>query len=147
MRKIAVFLALPFLFSCNNSTNDASAENVNLDPQALIEQYFKHFNAHEWNAMAAMYSEPAEMKDPSYGPTLVSMNRDYIEAKYRELNLMIPDVKDSLVSTLVCGNQVVVEFISKGTINDVGPFELPICTIFEIKDGKITKDFTYYDLE
>ena len=147
MRKTAIFLALPFLCSCSNSSNNMSADKVNLDPQAVIEQYFKHFNAHEWKAMAAMYAEPAEMKDPSYGTSMVSMNRDYIEAKYRELHLMIPDVQDSLVSTLVCGDQVVVEFISKGTIIDVGPFELPICTIFEIKDGLITKDYTYYDLE
>lgn len=147
MRYSYLSIVFLFLLSCKNGNTDSASEQGKLDPKATIEQYFKHFNAHEWKAMAAMYAEPAEMKDPSYGTSLVSMNRDYIEAKYRELHLMIPDVKDSLISTLVCGDQVVVEFISKGTINDVGPFELPICTIFEIKDGLITKDYTYYDLE
>ena len=40
---------------------------------------------------------------------------------------------------------MIVEFISTGTAEDGSQFELPICTIFTIENGKITKDFTYYD--
>ncbi|WP_198412578.1 nuclear transport factor 2 family protein [Kaistella antarctica] len=44
------------------------------------------------------------------------------------------------------GNQhIIVEFISRGTAPDNTKFELPICTIFTIENGLITKDFTYYD--
>lgn len=40
---------------------------------------------------------------------------------------------------------ITVESISTGTAADGSKFELPICTIFTIENGKITKDFTYYD--
>ena len=40
---------------------------------------------------------------------------------------------------------VIVEFVSKGTLPDQSKFELPICTIFTIENGKITKDYTYFD--
>jgi ketosteroid isomerase-like protein len=40
---------------------------------------------------------------------------------------------------------ITVEFISKGTGPDGKAFELPICTVLTVEDGKIAKDFTYYD--
>lgn len=40
---------------------------------------------------------------------------------------------------------IVVEFVSSGTAPDNSKFELPICTIFTIENGKITKDFSYFD--
>ena len=147
MKNLTSIFALILFCSCGQQASDNAGQESLTDPKQIIEKYFEYFNAHDWKAMSSMYAEPAEMKDPSYGNSMVSMNRDYIEAKYRELNTMIPDVKDSIVSMLVCDDKVVIEFISKGTIQEVGPFELPICTIFEIKNGMITKDFTYYDLE
>lgn len=42
-------------------------------------------------------------------------------------------------------NHIIVEFVSSGTAPDNSKFELPICTIFTIENGLITKDFTYYD--
>ena len=40
---------------------------------------------------------------------------------------------------------IIVEFVSTGTALDNSKFELPICTIFTIENGLITKDFTYFD--
>ena len=59
---------------------------------------------------------------------------------------MFPDIKDRIVNIYPSGDKhVVVEFISTGTAPDGTKFELPICTIFTIENGKITKDFTYFD--
>lgn len=59
---------------------------------------------------------------------------------------MFPDLKDEIKTIYVSGNNnVIVEFVSTGTAPDNSKFELPICTIFTIENGKITKDFTYYD--
>jgi ketosteroid isomerase-like protein len=55
-------------------------------------------------------------------------------------------LKDEVKAVYPSGeNHIIVEFISTGTAPDNSKFELPICTIFTIENGKITKDFTYYD--
>lgn len=33
----------------------------------LVNQYFEHFNNHDWIKMARMYIEAADFKDPSLG--------------------------------------------------------------------------------
>lgn len=114
--------------------------------QALVEQYFTLFNAHEWTKMAELYSETPEFKDPSLGPGIIKQTRQQIAEKYAGLHAIFPDLHDEVIQVYPSGNShIIVEFISKGTAADGSTFELPICTIFTIEDGKITKDFTYYD--
>ena len=36
------------------------------------------------------------------------------------------------------------KFVSTGTAPDNSKLELPICTIFKIENGLITKDFIYF---
>lgn len=112
----------------------------------LINQYFEHFNNHDWEKMAEMYTETAEFKDPSLGQGIVAQTREQIVQKYSELNGIFPDLKDKVVQIYPSGeNNVIVEFVSSGTASNGSEFELPICTIFTIENGKFVKDFTYYD--
>lgn len=141
------FLALLFitLFSCNNSKQNSVSMDNSATNKIIIEQYFKHFNKHEWQRMAEMYIEQPEMKDPAYGVKNVKMTKADIVKKYSELNQMIPDVHDSVINMYHSGDNVIVEFESSGTAPDGSKFTSPICTVFEIKNRKITKDLTYYD--
>lgn len=112
----------------------------------LVQQYFKHFNAHEWTAMAEMYAPTADFKDPSFGTEITPQTREETIAKYTALLEIFADLHDEVVQIYPAGEQhVVVEFISSGTAPDSSRFELPICTIFTFEEGKIIKDFTYYD--
>jgi ketosteroid isomerase-like protein len=118
-----------------------TAENVK-----IIRKYYEYFNNHEWERMAEMYIEISDFKDPSLGQGIVKQTRQQIIDKYSELSEIFPDVKDEIVQIYPSGDKhVIVEFISTGTAPDGSTFELPICTIFTIENGKITKDFTYYD--
>ncbi len=147
MRKIIfLFTMLVGLGSYQNSTTQNSEKMDNSEKnKTLIEMYFQHFNNHDWEKMAGMYTETAVLKDPAYGIKSVQMTQADIIKKYKELNTMIPDVHDQVIAMYHAGDNVVVEFVSSGTAPDSTKFELPICTIFEIKKGLITKDFTYYD--
>jgi steroid delta-isomerase-like uncharacterized protein len=117
--------------------------NKNID---LINQYFTSFNNHEWDKIASMYTENAEFKDPSLGQGIVVQTREQFVQKYSELNAVFPDINDEVIQIYPSGGKnVIVEFISSGTAPDGSRFELPICTIFTIENGQITKDFTYYD--
>lgn len=132
-----------FFMSCANqkSTNMTKVEN-----EKIVRQLYEHFNKHEWKKMAELYTQVSDFKDPSLGKGIVKQTRQQIVEKYSGLNEMFPDVKDEIVQIYPSGDKhIIVEFISTGTAPDGSRFEIPICTVFTIENGQITKDFTYYD--
>ncbi|UUC45234.1 nuclear transport factor 2 family protein [Flavobacterium cerinum] len=145
MKNIALsLLSLLLLASCTGEKRDKK-ETVHQN-EKLIQQYFDYFNQHNWVKLSEMYTETAEFRDPSLGPEVVRQSRYQIIKKYTELAQMFPDLKDTVSAIYMAGeHHVVVEFTSSGTAPDKSRFILPICTIFTIENGAITKDFTYYD--
>lgn len=96
--------------------------------------------------MANMYIENTEFKDPSLGVGIVKQTTQQIIDKYSQLNGIFPDLNDKIIQMYPSiENHIIVEFVSSGTAPDKSKFELPICTIFTIENGLITKDFTYFD--
>jgi ketosteroid isomerase-like protein len=141
MKKTILTFALAFaLISCNNSSNQFSQN------QAIIKQLYDHFNKHEWQKMADLYVETTDFKDPSFGTEITKQTRQQTVQKYMDLAKIFPDIHDEVVQMYSSGeNTVIVEFVSTGTAPDKSKFKLPICTIFTFENGKIVKDFTYYD--
>ncbi len=139
---LPLFIALALL-ACNNKNTQ---NNTTVNNEKLVKQYFEHFNNHDWTKIANMYSENPEFEDPSLGPGIVNQSRRQIIDKYVELNKLFPDIKDNVIQIYPSGEKhIVVEFVSTGKAPDGSKLELPICTIFTIEDGLITKDFTYFD--
>jgi ketosteroid isomerase-like protein len=135
------FLLATIFVSCKSEKNMETN-----DHQALVKTYFEHFNAHNWQKMAEMYADTADFKDPSLRIDIVKQTHQQTIKKYSELARIFPDLKDEVIATYPSGDKnIIVEFISTGTAPDGSKFELPICTIFTIENGKISKDFTYYD--
>ncbi len=123
-----------------------SASESAVKNSEIVEQYFKHFNNHEWQKMSEMYAGTAEFKDPSLGQGIIKMTRAETVAKYAGLNEMFPDIHDRVIQMYPSGTEsIIVEFMSSGTAPDGNKFELPICAIFTIENGKIVKDFSYFD--
>lgn len=116
------------------------------NPEAVVRLMFERFNQHDWEGMAALYTDTAEFKDPSLGKGIVKQTRTETIKKYKELNGFFPDIRDSVVAMYPSGDKVVtVEFISKGKGQDGTVLELPISTIITVENGFISKDYTYYD--
>lgn len=148
MKKIIyAFIVLFSLAACESKPDALEALRQKQDQNVqVVQEMFAHFNKHDWQAMAALYAEQAEFKDPAYGTEPKVQSRADIAAHYSEMQQLIPDVYDDVKNLYPAGErQVVVEFISKGTGPDGQPFALPICTILTINEGKITADYTYYD--
>lgn len=144
MRKLFIlFITALTLTACGSK----QPQNNNLtENEKLIKQYFEHFNNHEWEKMANMYADTSEFKDPSMGKGIVKQTRQQIIDTYSGLKEIFPDVKDEVIQTYPSGDKhVIVEFVSTGTAADGSKFELPICVIFTIENGLITKDFSYFD--
>jgi ketosteroid isomerase-like protein len=143
MKKTFLLLGTIFLISCNQKTEKIIDYSGN---EKFIKTYFETFNKHDWKASANMYIDVAEFKDPSLGKGIVTQTRQQTIDKYTELNKIFPDLTDKVIAIYPSAkNHIVVEFISSGTAPDNTKFELPICTIFTTENGKITKDFTYFD--
>ncbi len=149
-----IFIPFVFLLSIVSCVNPgdvekaevAKTEIAKIDPQAFVDEYFQHFNNHDWEAMAGMHKEKTQLKDPSFGTELVWRSREEIVAKYTELSQVFPDLRDSVVAVYPSGeNHIVVEFVSTGSSPEGFEFFLPICTIMTIEDGLVSKEFTYYD--
>jgi hypothetical protein len=137
---IKILILFTIIISCKNRSS--KSENN----EALIQQYFEYFNKHNWKSMADMYIETAEFKDPTLGTGIVKQTKQETLNKYSELNKVFPDLHDEIINIYPSGeNNVIVEFKSSGTGPDNEKFELPICTIFTINNGLISKDFTYFD--
>lgn len=146
MKNIITIFALTLIISCNNVKSEKMATVSSSQNEKLVKQYFEYFNKHQWSEMAAMYTENADFKDPSLGKGIVKQSHQDIIKKYTELSTVFPDVQDKVIQIYPSGeNHIVVEFVSTGTAPDNSKFELPICTIFTIENGKISKDYTYYD--
>lgn len=129
------------LISCSNSK-----EKIRADNEKLIQNYFKLFNEHKWKELSELYVDNAEFKDSSFGIGIVKQSKAEFVKKYTELNQVFPDLKDKVIQVYPSGDKnIIVEFVSTGTAPDQSKFELPISTIFTIENGKITKDYTYYD--
>ena len=145
MRKILSLFILTFIvIGCNNQTKEKTM-TISTN-EKLVKQYFEHFNNHEWIKMANMYAETTDFKDPSLGQGIVKQTRQQIVDKYSELHKVFPDLHDQVIQTYPSGDKhIIVELVSTGTAPDHSKFELPICVIFTIENGLITKDFSYFD--
>jgi ketosteroid isomerase-like protein len=145
------FLLLLFssilLASCKEQKQPATIPVINTSAnEELVKQYFSYFNQHDFVKMAAMYTDTADFKDPTLGPGIVKQTREQTIKKYTALKDIFPDIKDEVLNIYPSREKnVIVEFVSKGKALDNTTFELPICTIFTIENGKITKDYTYFD--
>lgn len=131
--------------SCHTAPQTSEPAHQQDENEKLIRQLYTHFNRHEWPQMAALYSEQPAIKDLSLGIQVLTMSQADIIKKYTELQQVFPDIHDSIIRIYHSENHVIVEFESRGTAADSTTFRLPICTIFEIKQGKIISDYTYYD--
>lgn len=132
---------LLLLAACTQPQNKPHEAN-----EALVKQYFEYFNAHDWKNMASMYANTSDFKDPSLGTGIVKQTRQQTIEKYTALQGVFPNLHDEVLAVYLSGeNHVVVEFVSSGIAADKTTFSLPICTIFTIENGLITKDFTYFD--
>ena len=147
MRNLLFLSLVSFVFSCKqNEEKVIISESNSANNEKVARELFIHFNNHDWQKMANLYSEKAEFKEPDSGMVANQKTKEQIVKEYTELQNQFPDVQDSVVAVYPSGDKnVIVEFVSKGILPDQSKFELPICTIFTIENGKITKDYTYFD--
>jgi hypothetical protein len=142
MKTAIAFTFLLLLHLSCSSLSDEGKKN-----EALARKMFEAFNQHNWEAMAAYYSDFALFLDPSLGKEYVKQTRNDVIEKYKGYQQMFPDIQDNVKGIYPSGDKVTVEFVSTGHSRDSLSFTLPIISVLAFKNGLIVKDATYYDLE
>lgn len=141
--RMYLFIFLMFSFA---ACRERQAPNLEIDFTQRVQHYFELFNSHQWEQLSNLYADTASMRDPSLGVECIRQTKQEIKTKYQELQKIIPDVHDSIISIYPSkSNSCTVEFVSSGTLPDGSHMKLPICTIFTYKDSLIVADYTYYD--
>ena len=128
MRNLLFLSLVFFVFSCKqNEEKVIISENNFANNEKVAKELFIHFNNYDWQKMANLYSEKVEFKEPASGMVAHQKSKDMIIKEYSELQNQFPDVQDSVVAVYPSGDKnVIVEFVSKGTLPDQSKFELPI---------------------
>lgn len=130
-----------YAYPANEQPSDSTGQN-----ESTVRAMFDALNKHDWVKMASFYAEDVEFLDPSLGIQPVRQTRKQIAEKYAAMASQIPDLNDAIQHIYVHGDKVIVEFIATGTLSDKKTFRLPICSVLTLKNGKIIRDATYYDL-
>lgn len=132
---LLLFLALSV--ACNSANQ--SSQKVMTEPETVARAVFQAFNAHRWEVMENFYADDVIFTDPVLpGP---KRGKEGMSDWYKT----VPDIYDDIQAIHVSGNVVVVQFVSTGTESG-RKFKKAICSVLTIKDGKVVKDETYYDL-
>lgn len=150
MKSILVCLAISMtIVACNNAAKSEPKEtqvNPAVENEKLVRQLFDHFNKHEWDKMASLYADTAEFKDPAWGQEIRKQSHQDIVGHYSQLQSFLPNIAISSLTLYPSGDKhIIAEFVSTGSSPGSMTISVPICTIFTIENGKILKDYTYYD--
>ena len=138
MRTILILL----VWAITACTSSSSQEEKN---SQQVQSMFEAFNRHDWKAMSEHYTDSALFLDPSFGIDYVQQSRNEMIGKYTQMEQLFPNVHDEVVTLFAKGDQVAVEFVSRGSSGDSLSFILPISCVLTLRDNLIVKDATYYN--
>jgi steroid delta-isomerase-like uncharacterized protein len=116
-------------------------------------KWFELVNKHDTISLAALYSSHAEIISPNWEG--VKTGTDEITHVYARYFTSTPDLKHTISNIIATDTVVIVEYIFAGTLLNPEAntpkymrgkkYSLNACTILSIRDGKITKQQTYFD--
>lgn len=142
MKMYCTVLSLFLAAACVQPGGRISLSNPHVQ---VVREMFTAFNDHDWQKMAACYADSAQFLDPEYGPEMMTLTRSQLTKKYQDLHRLFPDVHDEIRDIYGDKNHIIVEFVSSATGQDGKKWQLPICVVFTVEDGKIIQDRTYYN--
>ena len=142
--KATRFMALVCLAAVASCTCSAPALRGQADVEVTVRQKFAAFNRHDADTIQTIYGPNAVLYSPDY-PGLTG--NVPIADTYRQLFAAIPDARDEIQSFDAIGDEVFVQFTLTGHWEGVPgkSLQVPIMSIYIVKDGHIAHDTTYYD--
>lgn len=131
----------------------ATAENK--DNAKLAKEGYDLFTKGDLNKLAQHFSDNATMTSMSTGE--VMKGRNNVIGFIGNFRTAFPDMTLDVKRQIACADEVVTEFVAKGTHKgvfmtpngDIPPtgrkVEVPLCEILKVKDGLFTDSHLYFD--
>ena len=119
----------------------------------LIDDHFKAMSNHDVTAIAVGYADDAKVYSPNWeGAKAGPVGIKEVYARYFSST---PDLFYKVSNVINAGENVIVEFISGGTLSNPEngtpdymkgkKYTVNYCAIYTIKNGKIIKETDYFD--
>jgi steroid delta-isomerase-like uncharacterized protein len=119
----------------------------------LIDDHFKSLSNHDVKAIAAGYAGDAQVYSPNWEGAKTGSTG--VTETYTRYFSSSPDLFYKVTNTLLAGDNIIVEYISGGTLSNPESgtpdymkgkkYTINYCAIFTIKNGKIVKETDYFD--
>ncbi|WP_017730852.1 nuclear transport factor 2 family protein [Nafulsella turpanensis] len=120
----------------------------------IVQQYYNAFNREDWEGMLTLVHpnvrhEPNQSEEPRIGLVKFTQFLQHMDASYEE------ELTDMVFFTEDKGNRVAVEFVVNGVYKKAEAglpparnqqYQLPAAAFLEVKEGKIFRITTYYNL-
>lgn len=142
------FLLLLFLLGSFTGIN---AQKYNL--REIVTRRFAYLNLHDIHNLAALYDDSAKITSPNFEGTKTGPAG--ILEIYGRYFKSTPDLSYRITRLILADSAVIVEFISKGTMDSLEKgvpafmkgrsYALKNCEVLDFSNGKITSDSTYFD--
>jgi ketosteroid isomerase-like protein len=137
------FLTLTLLALCGWAAC-ADERPIAESPRAVVEKRFALVERYDDEGIAALYASAAVETSPAFcterrGPAGALRT-------YRELFKSYPTITAHITSLIVEGERVAVQFVARVRNPDGSvAFESRLANFLNVRDGKITRDDTYFD--
>ena len=112
-------------------------------PQAILD-YFDAINAEDWDKLASLWVDDAELRVVAARPR---SGREDVLTYYPRALAPFPKHYDDPVRISVAGDVVTVEIKFTGETADGKPIEFDAVDVFDMRDGKLWKMSSWFDIE
>jgi len=112
-------------------------------PQPILD-YFDAINAEDWDKLASLWTEDAELNVVAARPR---RGRDDVLTYYPKALAPFPKHHDDPVRISVAGDVVTVEIKFTGELADGRPIEFDAVDVFDMRDGKLWKMSSWFDID
>jgi ketosteroid isomerase-like protein len=123
---------------------DVSAASAHASAAAVVRERFAAVGRHDLEAIVALYAKEAVETSPAFcrdrtGP-------EGARQTYAELFQAFPNITDDVITYVVDGDRVAVQFVARSRRPDgTFAFEVPLANFLTVKNGRIVRDETYFD--
>jgi uncharacterized protein (TIGR02246 family) len=117
---------------------------VSTEIPAAITEYFRAINDEDWDALASLWVDDAELRVVAARPRF---GRDDVLTYYPKALAPYPKHHDDPVRVSVAGDVVTVEIRFTGATADDRPIEFDAVDVFDMRDGKLWKMSSWFNIE
>jgi steroid delta-isomerase-like uncharacterized protein len=143
-------IAAAFLMACLAGAIDSTtpAENSKARHNEVVERVFSAWNSHDPEKVLGYYTDDVVYEDVPLGRT--SHGKAELRKFVEDTFAGFPDLKVEVASSSICRGHGVSEVVwsatDKGSLKTDKRFSIRMVSVFELDEGKVSRNEDFYDL-